>query len=88
MPSYIKDTSDFINTSNEMKNMQIDKILITLEVKSLNTNIPNHKGIEAVKSTLNSVSKIPIATKVTIRYLFLIVTFNNLVFNGIYYLKK
>ena len=32
-------------------------ILVTLNVKSLYTNIPNHEGIEAVKSALNSISK-------------------------------
>ena len=47
-----------------------DTILVTLNVKSLYTNIPNHEGIEALKSALNSVSKQPIATKVIIKFLF------------------
>ena len=59
-----------------------------LDVKSLYTNIPNHKGIEAVKSASNSVSQKPIATKVIIKFLFLILTLNNFVFNGIHYLQK
>ena len=59
-----------------------------LDVKSLYTNIPNREGIEAVKSALNSVSQKPIATKVIINFLFLILTLNNFVFNGIYYLQK
>ena len=48
LPSYIKDTSDFINRINETKDMNKDTILITLDVKSLYTSIPNHEGIEAV----------------------------------------
>ena len=56
LPSYIKDTSDFINRINETKDINKDTILVTLDDKSLYTNIPNHEGIEAVKSTLNSVS--------------------------------
>ena len=88
MPSYVKDTSDFINTINETKDINKDTILVTLDVKSLYTNIPNHEGIEAVKSSLNSVSQKPIATKVIIKFLFLILTLNNFVFNGIYYLQK
>ena len=49
--------------------------------------MPNHEGIYAVKSALNSVSQKPIATKV-IKFLFLILALNNFVFNGIHYLQK
>ena len=88
LPSYIKDTSDFITRINETKDMNKDTILVTLDVKSLYTNIPNHEGTEAVKSALNSVSQKPIATKVIIKFLFLTLTLNNFVFNGIHYLQK
>ena len=72
LPSYVKDTSDFINRINETKDINKNTILVTLDVKSLYTNIPNHEGIEVVKSALNSVSQKPIATKVIIKFLFLI----------------
>ena len=88
LPSYIKDTSGFINRINETKDINKDTILVTLDVKSLYTNIPNHEGIEAVKRALNSISQKPIATKVIIKFLFLILTLNNFVFNGIHYLQK
>ena len=35
LPSYIKDTSDFINKISETENMTKDKFLVTLDVKSL-----------------------------------------------------
>ena len=85
LPSYMKDTSDFINRINETKDINKDTILVTLDIKSLDTNVPNHEGIEAVKSTLNSVSQKPIATKVIIQFLFLILTLNNILLNGIHY---
>ena len=88
LPSYIQDTSDFINRISETIDINKDTILVTLDVKSLYTNISNHEGIEAVKSALNSVSQKPIATKVIIKFLFLILTLNNFVFNGIHYLQK
>ena len=88
MPSYVEDTSDFINRINETKDINKDTILVTLDVKSLYTNIPNHEGIEAGKSALNSVSQKPIATKVIIKFLLLILTLNNFVFNGIHDLQK
>ena len=83
MPSYIKDTSDFINRINETKYINKETILVTLDVKTLYKNILHHEGIGAVKSALNSVYQKPIATKVVI-----MLTLNNFVFNGIHYLQK
>ena len=88
MPSFIKDTSDFINRLNETKDTNEDTVLVTLDVKSLYTNILNHEGTEAVKSALNSVSQKPIATKVIIKILLLILTLNNFIYYGIHYLQK
>ena len=88
LPSYIKDTSGFNSRINETKDINEDTILVTLDVKSIYTKIPNHEGTEARKSTLNSVSQKSIATKVTIKFLFLILTLNNFEFNGIHHLQK
>ena len=80
MPSYIKDTLDLIKRINEIKDITKDKILVTLDVKLLYTKNSNHEGIEAVKSALNSISQNPIAK---IKFLFSILTLNNVVFIGI-----
>ena len=40
-----------------------DTTLVSMDVKSLYTNIGNHGGIEEVKEKLNTQSKKPIATK-------------------------
>ena len=66
LPSYKKDTSDFIKIS-ETENIK-HMFLVTLDVKSLYTTIPNHDGIVAAKEALNSVNKMPIATKVIVRF--------------------
>ena len=42
--------------------------LVSMDVKSLYTNIPNHEGIEAVKENLSAQSDKPIATKVIIYF--------------------
>ena len=86
LPSYIKDTTDFINKINGVQNITEDQFLVTLDVKSLFTNIPNHEGIKAAKEPLNSVPKKPIPTKI-IKFLFLIITLKNFVFNGIHYFQ-
>ena len=88
MSLYINDTSDFIGRINETKDVNKETNLVTLDIKSLYTNISNHERIETVKSTLNSVSQKPITTKFIIRFLFLTLTLKNFLFNGIYYLQK
>ena len=77
LPSYIKDTSNFVNRINEKKDINKDTILVSLDVKSLYTNIPNPERIEAVKCALNSVSQKAIATKVIITFLLIVITINN-----------
>ena len=58
-----------------------------MDVKALYTDIPNHEGIEAVTETLNNQAKKPIAARVIIKILYLILTLNNFLFNGINYLQ-
>ena len=79
-------TADFISKINGAENITEETFLISLDVKSLHTNIPNHEDIKAAKEALNSAPKKPIATKVFIKFLFLILTLNNFIFNGTYYL--
>ena len=87
-PSYIKDAADFTNKINEVENITKETFLVTLDVKSVYTNIPNYEGIQAAKEALNSVPKKPIVTKVIIKFLFLIFRLTNFIFNGIHYLQK
>ena len=77
-----------MNKLENVKDTSKDSILVTLDVKALYTNIPNHETIEAVKNTLNNQAKKPIATRVIIKFLYLMLTLNNFVFNDINYTKK
>ena len=83
-----KDTPDFIDKINGAETITETTFLVTLDVKSLYINISNHKGIKPAKGSLNSVLQKPIATKVIIKFLFLIWTSNNFIFNGIHHLQK
>ena len=47
IPSYIKDSSDFVNKINNFK-VPGNSFLGNMDVKPLHTNIPNNKGIAAV----------------------------------------
>ena len=51
LPSYVRDTSDFIQKVETFQH-DSDYFLVTLDVTSLYTNIPNHEGITAVRRTL------------------------------------
>ena len=88
LPSCVKDTADFISKLENVKDTSKDSVLVTLDVKALYTNIPNHGGIEAVKETLNNQAKKSIATRAIIKFVYLTLTLNNFVFNGINYIQN
>ena len=83
--SYVKDTTDFINKIKAIEHVSDDSYLVSLDVRSLYTNIPLKKGIEVFKQKLNK-SKPSICFKVILTFIKLILTLNNFVFNGINYL--
>ena len=86
--SYVQDSTDAINKIQAINNeMEEGDILVTMDVRSLYTNIPNQEGIQAVRETLNnSPSRIP--TRVITTFLTLILTLNNFIFNGVHYLQN
>ena len=47
IPSYIKDTTHFLNILKHLK-IQSTDLLVTIDVKSLYTNIPHMEGIAAI----------------------------------------
>ena len=87
IPSYVKDTNDFINKINAVKSVPKNSYLITMDVRSLYTNIPKAGGISAVKRAFDNYSKKTTATKVITTFLALILTLNNFVFDCIHYLQ-
>ncbi|XP_053383797.1 uncharacterized protein LOC128550001 [Mercenaria mercenaria] len=54
LPSYIKDTNDFITKLKQHKLSNHKTFLVTLDVNSLYTNIPHTEGIEACKYFLEN----------------------------------
>ena len=72
IPSYVKDTKNFINKINTVKSVSKKNYLVTMEVRSLYTNIPNAEGISAVKIAFDNYSKKTTTTKVITTFLALI----------------
>ena len=87
LTSYVKDTTDFLNQIKDAsKNLPVNSILVTMDVKSLYTNIPNKEGIDAVRSFItqsDKQSQIPVITS----FLWLILTLNNFTFNDKHFLQ-
>ena len=50
IPSYIKDTKDFLLKNSKLSLLPPDSILLMLDVSSLYTNIPHTEGIEPANS--------------------------------------
>ena len=84
--SHTKDTNHFLTElekvpASESKNSH----LVTLDVRSLYTNIPNEEGINVIRSLLQR--KQSKHTTVITAFLWLILTLNNFIFNSMNYLQ-
>ena len=67
-----------------MEKIPDNSMLVTMDVRSLYTNIPNKEGIEAVETTLKRKN---IGTTIISTFLRLVLTLNNFVFNSQNYLQ-
>ena len=75
--SYVKDTSEFLRKISAVEFVP-DNYLVSLDVKSIYTNIPSAEVIKAVKESLENYPKRTVATKVITTFLALILTLDNL----------
>ena len=69
------------------KRVPQESLLVTLNVKSLYTNIANNEGIKAVEESYEKYKEKAASTKVIIAFLSLILALNNFVFNCTHYLQ-
>ena len=53
LPSYIRDTTDFINWLRRLPPLPPGTLVVTLDVSSLYTNIPHEDGIKTCEEFLN-----------------------------------
>ena len=85
--SYVQDITDLLRKINQIDFVPNNSYLVSLDVKSLTTNIPNAAGIKSVKTPLEKYSKRTASTKVITTFLALILTLNNFIFNCKNYLQ-
>lgn len=86
--SHIKDTTDFVKKIESIEELPEDAILVTMDVKSLFTQIPHNEGINAVAKALEKLDNPTASNRVIIKLLSLTLHLNNFEFNGKHYLQK
>ena len=88
LKSYIRDTTEFLNKITNLHTaMPPGAILVTMDVKSLYTNIQHNEGLAALKICLNNRSITYPSTEVILTLMKLILTLNCFNFNGKSYLQ-
>ena len=88
IPSYIKDTNDFLVKLNDTQNLPSECLLVTLDVSSLYTNIPQEEGMEACREALDTRDVPEPPTDDVVHLISLILKKNNFSFNGESYIQK
>ena len=82
LPSYIKDTTHFLNKLNSIGQLPNGVLLVTLDVASLYTNILHNDGIQACSDSLDKRVNPTIKTTRLCDLIRMILTNNTFTFNG------
>ena len=86
----MKDTTHFLRTLDDLKELPPGSLLITLDVCSLYTNIPHKEGIEACRKALNSsahLSRSRLKTESICDLMHIILTMNNFEFDNNHFIQ-
>lgn len=81
LPSYIKDTTEFVKFIMEQQTLPSKTILVTMDVTSLYTNILNEEGIAATKEALINSNQLHPSPEALCELLEKVLTLNNFSFN-------
>ena len=87
VPSYIKDTGDFLNIINNIE-IEEEDLLATVDVSSLYTNIRHQDGITALKQWLIENGTTTEKAEFIGTMAKLVLTSNYFTFNGKIYLQR
>ena len=88
IPSYIKDTNDFLTKLQQLDDLSSESLLVTLDVVSLYTNIPHQEGLDACREILNEQEVLNPPTEDIVHLVSIILKRNNFSFDGMHYLQK
>ena len=91
LPSYIKDTPDFlrkISSVNSQEKIPDGAILVSIDVSSLYTNIPMNEGIQAMEEALNKRPDQSVPTTFLIELLNIVLKYNFFEFDSKLFLQQ
>ena len=87
LPSYLRDTTHFLTRVQGLDTLPLGTLLVTLDVKSLYTNIPHDDGIEACREALNTRTQLQPPTEDLVELIKQILTKNTFIFASQHYLQ-
>ena len=88
LPSFLKDTTHFLNKLSNIGTLPANSLLVTLDVSSLYTNIPHSEGIQAARAYLDKRTTQNPPTQTICDLIDIILRNNNFEFNEQFYLQK
>ena len=86
LQSFVRDTTHFLKLLSEQGELPVNTILVTMDVSSLYTNIPNDEGLRAAMQTLSThrpTQNIKPTNLTLVKLLEMVLTMNNFQFNGV-----
>lgn len=85
VPSYLKDTTDFLRRLSAFDNVPEGSILVTADVSSLYPSIPTDAGLAALRSILEEREIQMPTTEGLVRLAEIVLRYNHFTFNGKFY---
>ena len=87
LPSYVKDTTDFLNKLGTIEDLSESDFLCTMDVTSLYTNVPHKEGLEALTHFLNQRQILTPPTNFLVELSQMVLNKNYFKFENAYYLQ-
>ena len=87
IPSFVKDTNDFLHKLLDMETLPEGAILVTLAAVGLYPHIPHAESLEAIRHALNERENPEMPTGLIVDLAELVLKNNNFGFNGNHYLR-
>ncbi|KAJ8037537.1 hypothetical protein HOLleu_18374 [Holothuria leucospilota] len=87
IPSFVKDTNDFLHKLNNIDTLPENAILVVIDVVGLYPHIPHDEGLYAIRHALNRRQYQEVPTNLIVELAELVLKNNNFEFNGNHYLQ-
>ena len=87
IPSYVKDTNDFLRKLNDISTLPQNALLVTIDVVGLYPHTPHNEGLDAIRHALDGKENQETPTNLIVDLAELVLRNNNFEFDGKHYLQ-